>query len=122
MLSLAVLRQLEAYPWPGNVRELGNVLERAVLLSAGDLVESAELPRALIPVAAPGEAGVAPPAPAVEPEPTTLRDAVEDAERRAIRAALRRTGGNKTRAAEVLQVSIRTLWYKLDKLGIEENG
>ena len=120
VLSPAVLRQLEAYPWPGNVRELGNVLERAVLLSAGDVVESAELPRALISVAAPGEAGAAPPVP-VEPEPTTLRDAVEDAERRAIRAALRRTGGNKTRAAELLQVSIRTLWYKLEKLGIEEN-
>ncbi len=114
-LAPELIAQLEAYPWPGNVRELGNVLERAVLLTRGDVVERADLPEPILsgdaePDAAGASAG----------EPPTLRDAVEEAERRAIRAALRRTGGNKTRAAELLQVSIRTLWYKLEKLGIPD--
>ena len=115
-LGPGLIRQLEAYPWPGNVRELGNVLERAVLLTPGDVVERADLPEPLLAAGA----EPAPGAVADGDDVPTLRDAVEDAERRAIRAALRRTGGNKTRAAELLQVSIRTLWYKLEKLGIPE--
>ena len=111
-LAPSLIEQLEAYSWPGNVRELGNILERAVLLTPGAVLERADLPEPRepsLPSAAPGADGS---------DVLPLRDAVDDAERRAIRAALRRTGGNKTKAAELLQVSIRTLWYKLEKLGI----
>ncbi len=115
-LAPSAIEQLEAYAWPGNVRELGNVLERAVLLTRGDVVERADLPE---PPATLGDAaGPAGPGARAGEDVRALREAVEEAERRAIRAALRRTGGNKTRAAELLQVSIRTLWYKLEKLGI----
>ena len=107
-ISPAALAALRAYDWPGNVRELQNVLERAVLLARGDVIDTLDLPaRAASPpsVAAPGR-------------PETLRAAVERAEREAIEAALRFTGDNKSRAAELLGVSTRTLWYRLERLGM----
>ncbi|HEX9109797.1 MAG TPA: sigma-54 dependent transcriptional regulator, partial [Longimicrobiales bacterium] len=112
-LAPSLIEQMEAYSWPGNVRELGNILERAVLLTPGEVLEHADLPEPR-----PGASPAAAAAGAEAGEVLPLRDAVDDAERRAIRAALRRTGGNKTKAAELLQASIRTLWYKLEKLGI----
>jgi DNA-binding NtrC family response regulator len=109
-LTGEAVRRLEAYDWPGNVRELNNVLERAVLLARGEAVDVEELPspapRASAPTAGPAR-------------PRTLRAAVEAAEREAISAALHHTGDNKARAAGVLGISVRTLWYKLDRLGLQ---
>ena len=104
------MQHLSAYEWPGNVRELQNVLERAVLLAPGQEIGAGDL-RDLL-----GAAAAAAPGPEGDP---TLAAAVAAAEREAIAAALAATGGNKTRAAERLGVSVRTLWYKLQHLGLE---
>jgi two-component system response regulator AtoC len=106
-LTSDAVGRLQAYGWPGNVRELLNVLERAVLLARGGVIDAADLPD---PAAAPRRRG----APG---RPESLRAAVERAEREAIEAALLHTGDNKARAAELLGISVRTLWYKLEKLG-----
>ncbi|HET7462150.1 MAG TPA: sigma-54 dependent transcriptional regulator [Longimicrobium sp.] len=108
-LAPDAVSRLEAYDWPGNVRELNNVLERAVLLARGEVIEAGDLP-------APGPRADAPPPSAGRP--LTLRAAVERAEREAIAAALRHTGDNKARAAALLGVSVRTLWYKLERFGM----
>ncbi|MEJ2217737.1 MAG: sigma-54 dependent transcriptional regulator [Gemmatimonadota bacterium] len=122
--------QLEAYAWPGNVRELNNVVERAVLLAPAGTIRQFDLPapgashlgtpdtgaRPGSAGAGPGSAGNAPGSAGDAPPP--LREAVDRAERQAILAALQSTGDNKTRAAKLLGISVRTLWYKLDKHGI----
>jgi transcriptional regulator with GAF, ATPase, and Fis domain len=110
-LSPGALARLERYRWPGNVRELLNVLERAVLLSGGGTIDDIQLPRPEADDApkASGDDGVIP-----------LSDAVARAERAAIQAALERTGDNKAAAARLLGVSVRTLFYKLDKLGLKD--
>ena len=105
---------LRDYDWPGNVRELHNVLERAVLLSDDGVIDGAQLAELLAPpLATPRYL------PAVREVPP-LADVVSAAERVAIREALAATGDNKTRAAERLGISVRTLWYKLRRLGLAE--
>ncbi len=106
---------LLAHNWPGNVRELQNVVERAAILAEEGVPISAELmgltPPA--PVATPQAAPVvqesAAPAPASSSEVMPLHEL----EKRAIFEALERTNGNRTQAAELLQISIRTLRNKL---------
>jgi two-component system response regulator HydG len=104
----AVARLLE-HDWPGNVRELENVIEQAAALAPG-----AELRAADVQIerhAAPGgEAS------------RTLAAAVEEAERRAIEAAITRSGGDLRRVARELGVSATTLWRKMKRLGVEARG
>jgi DNA-binding NtrC family response regulator len=102
----AAMRILEQYNWPGNVRELRNVIERAVILSTGDFIEQKHLPPLV------GTAS-APTAPAISLEPGVT---VEEAERRLILLTLEHTRDNKTRAAEILGISLKTLHNKLNKL------
>ena len=102
---------LEDYAWPGNVRELRNVIERATIMAAGRLIELGDLPplgRAL-PAAAGGER--------LEPGMT-----VDDAERRLIMLTLEHTGNNKTRAAELLGISLKTLHNKLNRFRLDDAG
>ena len=111
-LTTEALARLERYDWPGNVRELQNVLERAVLLARDSVLDADafdDLPSAAMP---------APPTVTSSGSVPTLESVVAAAERDAIRAALAATGDNKTRAAELLGVSVRTLWYKLQRLGL----
>jgi two-component system response regulator HydG len=105
-LSEAGLRAILAYGWPGNIRELKNALWRATILADG-----AELgPHHLsLPVDASADAADRP------DDALTL----EDAERRAIRAALARTGGNKAQAATLLGIARSTLTEKIRKLAVE---
>ncbi len=100
------MRVLEQYNWPGNVRELRNVIERAVILSAGEFIEPKHLP----PLASPAAATSAP---AISLEPGVT---VEEAERRLILLTLEHTRDNKTRAAEILGISLKTLHNKLNRL------
>src|SRR5690349_21320360 len=102
----AAMRVLEQYNWPGNVRELRNVIERAVILSTGEFIESKHLPPLVAdsPEAAKPTLSIAP--------GTT----VEEAERRLILMTLEHTRDNKTRAAEILGISLKTLHNKLNKL------
>ncbi|HWN84897.1 MAG TPA: sigma-54 dependent transcriptional regulator [Vicinamibacterales bacterium] len=106
-LDPAAMRALEQYNWPGNVRELRNVIERAVILCSGQFIESKHLP----PLVA---------APTVETTKPTLSltpgTTVEEAENRLILMTLEHTRDNKTRAAEILGISLKTLHNKLNKL------
>jgi DNA-binding NtrC family response regulator len=114
-LSAAALARLEAHPWPGNVRELENALHRAVLLAEGPEIapEAIQLspPRAALPDAP------APTAPALAPQRQGVSSLVgrrmEDVERDLILETLTHCLGNRTRAAEILGISIRTLRNKL---------
>ena len=112
-LDAAALERLAQYDFPGNVRELENILERAVTLSDGRRITAAELQlrrhgEAAMPARAPGGASATP-----------LEQHVEEVEKQAIRDALQKTGGNKTRAAALLGMTFRQLRYKVKKLGIE---
>jgi DNA-binding NtrC family response regulator len=102
----AAMRILEQYNWPGNVREVRNVVERAVILAQGDFIETKHLP----PLVTESPDVVKP---VVELEPGTT---VEEAERRLILMTLEHTRDNKTRAAEILGISLKTLHNKLNKL------
>jgi len=101
-----VMRIFEQYNWPGNVRELRNVIERAVILAHGEFVEPKHLP----PLVTESPDVVKP---VIELEPGTT---VEEAERRLILMTLEHTRDNKTRAAEILGISLKTLHNKLNKL------
>ncbi|HJV94995.1 MAG TPA: sigma-54 dependent transcriptional regulator [Albitalea sp.] len=106
-LAPDAMKALEQYNWPGNVRELRNVIERAVILCSGQFIEPKHLP----PLVA---------APTVETAKPTLSltpgTTVEEAENRLILMTLEHTRDNKTRAAEILGISLKTLHNKLNKL------
>lgn len=94
------------YDWPGNVRELENVVERAVILSPGELVTEADLPANLRGHGAPVEV-------------RTPGQSLEDAEREAIVRTLEQVGNNKSEAARVLGVTRVTLRSKMKKFGLD---
>jgi len=111
ILGPEVLREFQRYAWPGNVRELRNVLERAVIVCEGSTVEPRHLPPGF-GQAAPGSATHDPNAIHVGVGTT-----VEEAEKRLILKTLESTGNNKTRAAEILAISLKTLHNKLKEYG-----
>jgi len=98
---------LDQYSWPGNVRELRNVIERATILAPGPFIEPRYLPAGLSEESTPSTH------PQVALGPGTT---VEEAERRLIMMTLEHTRDNKTRAAEILGISLKTLHNKLNKL------
>ena len=106
-LSDAAVAWLEQQEWPGNVRELENAIERAAVLSNKESLEPADFSEAHAARRTPHAAGVG-----------TLDEAVEAAEREAITAALAASNGNRREAAKRLGVSLRTLFYKIDRYGI----
>ncbi|HEX5473717.1 MAG TPA: sigma-54 dependent transcriptional regulator [Vicinamibacterales bacterium] len=97
---------LENYPWPGNIRELRNVMERATILAEGDFIETRHLPPLLVTR---GEETL----PTLTLAPGTT---VDEAERRLIILTLEHTRQNKTRAAEILGISLKTLHNKLNRM------
>ena len=110
--ALAALRERR---WPGNVRELENAIERAAILSPDSVIR----PDAFGSPGLPGPGGVGgAPHPGPHGAPARLKDVVEGAERAAIEEALAAAGGNRGRAAELLGVSQRNLFYKLKRLGL----
>jgi DNA-binding NtrC family response regulator len=109
--SEAVLNQFNNYSWPGNVRELRNTIERAVIVCDGGVIETKHLP--------PGF-GQAPLRAAIN-DPDAVRlgvgTTVEEAEKMLILKTLEATSNNKTRAAEILGISLKTLHNKLKEYG-----
>jgi two-component system response regulator FlrC len=101
-LAPEALAALTRHSWPGNVRELRNAVERAAIAASGETIEPRHLP----------ELGGAPSRPAVAPL------SLEQRERQAILAALERTGGHREQAAELLGISVRTLYNRLRTYGI----
>jgi DNA-binding NtrC family response regulator len=100
-------RALEQYRWPGNVREVRNVVQRAVVLGGTGLMDVEHLPENVIRTVAPS----APAATGVTP--------IREMEREMIMRALEETGQDKRRAAALLGISLKTLYNKLAKYGIQ---
>lgn len=98
------VRRLSEYPWPGNVRELEHVISRAFILTDGDELSSFDLPDTM-PASAEGEM------PTSWPVMT-----LAESEARTIRAALERTGGDKTAAAKLLGISRTAIYEKLKRM------
>jgi len=122
-------RLLEGYRWPGNVRELRNVIDRAVVVTRGDVITADDLPervRASSPL--PSEAPSAPsPSTSAPPGDDALLDYKERVrqkmqayETELIVQALERHGGNQTEAAKALQMPVRTLAHKIQQYGIKK--
>ena len=97
---------LENYAWPGNIRELRNVIERATILAEGDFIEVKHLPATLV---ARGEESL----PTLTLAPGTT---VDEAERKLIILTLEHCRNNKTKAAEILGISLKTLHNKLNRI------
>lgn len=96
---------LSAYDWPGNIRQLENAIERAVIMTLHERIESDDLPSYL-----------------KEPPERKEKDVslvIKDVERELIKRALTEAKGNKTQAAKLLGISRRTLFYKIKEYGIE---
>ncbi|WP_417909881.1 sigma-54-dependent transcriptional regulator [Candidatus Electronema sp. PJ] len=110
-LSPEALTRLQDYAFPGNVRELENIIERAVVLAAGERIETAHLP---------AEVDIKTfPAPEAEPTGTTI-PSLDDQERKYIEWVLAQTGQNKSKAAEILGINRVSLWRKLKKYHLED--
>jgi len=110
-LTPGALKVLSNYVWPGNVRELENMLERAVVLTAGDRISEEDLP---LDAASEGHdlslvAGE---------EPVALKDM----ERHHILRVLGKEGGHRQRTAKALGIGVNTLWRKLKEYGVERNS
>ncbi len=117
-LHRTAMDALVAYDFPGNVRELENTLERALALCDGEQIMADDLQ--LRPCALAVSEDVAPAAPRALPVGSAPLDShVEELEKQAIRDALDKTRWNKTKAAELLGMSFRSLRYRIKKLGIE---
>ncbi len=117
-LTGAAIERLQGYAWPGNVRELENMVERALILSNSGMLDE----RNFQPE--PVSAGVMkrPPLPDEATLPVPLNQAVEELESRLIDAALTQADGNKAKTAALLDISERTLWYKLKKYRPEQEN
>jgi two-component system, NtrC family, response regulator PilR len=112
--SEEVMRYLEEYDWPGNVRELENTIERAVALEAGEEIQPSRLPERILkysPQKADG--GLYFPEQGID-----LERYLRELEKSYLLEALRRTGGNQTRAATLLHMTVRSLRHCLDKYEI----
>jgi DNA-binding NtrC family response regulator len=109
-----VLEQFARYSWPGNVRELRNILERAVIVAGEGTITTHHLPH---------DFGVSmgnrPNLQIVEPDAVRLPvgTTVSQAEKALIQITLQHTKNNKTRAAEILGISLKTLFNKLKEYG-----
>jgi DNA-binding NtrC family response regulator len=126
-LAPEAVASLERAAWPGNVRELQNFLERVVVFAEGDLIVREEIERELAsrPGASESSGAVstsvgAATATTPSADAVTLDAQRKDAERAAVREALGKAKGNRTLAARLLGVSRRTLYNKLDELGITD--
>jgi DNA-binding NtrC family response regulator len=110
-VSEAVINQFRNYSWPGNVREMRNTLERAIIVCEGALIETKHLPPGF------GQAPVR--ISAEDPDSVHLGvgTTVEEAEKQLIIKTLEATNNNKTRAAEILGISLKTLHNKLKEYG-----
>jgi two-component system, NtrC family, response regulator AtoC len=113
--SAEALRALVAYDWPGNVRELENCIERAIVLCEGPQITLDALPERLRR----SESIVTSPEQGAEEDgDLSIKRASRRSEEALIRRALQKTQGNRTRAAELLEISHRALLYKIKEYGI----
>lgn len=115
-ISSEALDLLMGYPWKGNVRELENTIERAIILCDGKTITQEHI--ALSPLPLESTMRAVPMDGTLE---DTAREALRIAETQRIKKALKETKGNKSRAAEMLHVSYKTILTKIKEYGIEDN-
>lgn len=118
-ISEQAVRELQKYDWPGNVRELENTIGRAIINMRSN--ETVVLESHLPPFKSPRENTIKldEPYEAQHNETGNLAEVLERAEKKHILQVLNQCENNKTKAAKILDVSLRSLYYKLDKYGIE---
>ncbi|HWR11651.1 MAG TPA: sigma-54 dependent transcriptional regulator [Rectinemataceae bacterium] len=121
-ISEAAVEALISYNWPGNVRELKSVIRRAALMAKGPISEKdlgIEPAAMLVPIVALEEGGL-------PWKSASLRDIVQrsviEVERRVLTGVLQYTGGNKAKAARLLQIDYKTMHNKIKKFGIQAKG
>jgi len=120
-ITPAAQKLMMEFHWPGNVREVENIIERAVALLAGDMLDSGDIRLDYSP-AKPGGADIAPEAMSAAgtfPPPGVTLEQFED---EIIKEAVRRAKGNKSQAARLLGLSRNALRYRLAKLGVLDEG
>jgi len=105
------MQYLESYNWPGNVRELENVVERAVVLSKDSMIGLEDLPPNVVEYAESEKA--------VGYKAVSLREAMEEPEKRIIEMALRRNNWNRQLAADMLEINRTTLYKKMKRYSLE---
>jgi len=105
-------RLLLNYPWPGNVRELINVIKRAAIMCDADRITLDDLPLHLR-----GEQSLA----SISYSDKSLDEAISELEKRMIIDALKKTRGLQAKAAKLLGISERSIWYRIKKYGIDVN-
>jgi two-component system, NtrC family, response regulator HydG len=110
-MAAETLRALQEHAWPGNVRELRNAIETMVVTAGHEVLQPADLPSSIRPVAP-----AAPAAPAGWAG--LVGRTVEEVEREQIRATLEAVGGNRGRAARMLGIGERTLYRKIKQYGL----
>ena len=115
-LSPGAQKALMAHDWPGNVRELENAMERAAALCDGDVIGEEHLPETM------DTSGQAPPAAEGADNGGGLERRVHEFEKGLVLEALEKSGWRQNRAAALLGVSERSIWYKIKKLGIQTKG
>lgn len=111
-ISAEAMQQLSEYAWPGNVRELHNILERAAILAGGQPITLQHLPADISSHAHSTQATSAAP---IQEFVYSIPKAVEQIERKLIMDAIAACSGNKSKAAKLLEISERSLWYKLEQ-------
>ncbi|MBR4956535.1 MAG: hypothetical protein IKZ31_02145, partial [Lentisphaeria bacterium] len=114
------LHLLENYPWPGNIRELRHTIEKMVVLARGETLTVEDVPENIRNgIAAPKRETVI----SGEPEkmaPPAVSGTLDDNERKLIEDALRRCGGNRTKAAQMLGISRRTMHRRLQEYALTD--
>ncbi len=112
----AAMKLLLSYPWYGNVRQLENVIERAMVLAESDAITEADLPEF---VRHPETAAMNGPMDALPADELSIKKQTAELERRLIARALQATDGNRTKAADLLDLSYRALLYKIRDYGLD---
>lgn len=108
-ITAEALQKLQAYAWPGNVRELENVLERASILAGKDPIQVKHLPADISGVQAAKPQDIEP------NNQFSIPKITEQIERKLILEAIANCNGNKSKAAKLLEISERSLWYKIEQ-------
>ena len=113
------MRALLSYDFPGNVRELENILERATIIETKDVISLESLPPNVTKMGTREEASIPFYPDLADGEVVSLDEEMDRLEKTMLLKALEKTGGNKTEAAKLLNISFRSLRYRLEKHGIE---
>ena len=111
-LTSGAIEKLESYHWPGNVRELENIIQRAMVLAPGEIIEAEDIRL--------DNKGKAVTAPAGEIGFLPAGMTLDEFEQELIREAMRRSDDNKSQAARLLGLTRNALRYRLSQMGIEE--